>query len=59
VAAPASLLFFADDGVNGRTLWKTAGTPETTMLVKDILPGSENASGINRRGRPAVLSGVL
>jgi ELWxxDGT repeat protein len=34
------ILFSADDGVAGRELWKTDGTPTGTVLVKDILPGS-------------------
>ncbi|MCH8921734.1 MAG: tandem-95 repeat protein, partial [Planctomycetes bacterium] len=36
------LFFTADDGENGRELWKTDGSTEGTVLVKDIRPGSEN-----------------
>ncbi len=35
-----TLFFTADDGVNGRELWKTDGTSAGTSLVRDIAPGS-------------------
>src|SRR5204863_136231 len=35
-----TLYFTADDGVNGRELWKSDGTAAGTVLVKDINPGS-------------------
>lgn len=34
------LLFPANDAANGRELWKTDGTAEGTVLVKDINPGA-------------------
>ncbi len=34
------VLFTADDNVHGRELWRTDGTSEGTVLVKDINPGS-------------------
>ncbi|HET9794387.1 MAG TPA: hypothetical protein VFS34_07985 [Thermoanaerobaculia bacterium] len=39
-----SILFVADDGVHGREPWVTEGTPETTRMLADVVPG---ASGSN------------
>jgi ELWxxDGT repeat protein len=33
------VFFQADDGTNGNELWKTDGTSEGTMLLRDINPG--------------------
>lgn len=38
-----SVLFGADDGVNGRELWITDGTSSGTRLVADLVPGSEGS----------------
>jgi ELWxxDGT repeat protein len=38
-----TLVFTADDGVNGRELWKSDGTAAGTVLVKDMLPGKTAA----------------
>src|ERR1044072_9993306 len=32
--------FTAEDTLHGRELWRTEGTPETTLLVADLCPGS-------------------
>ncbi len=44
--------FFADDGINGRELWKTNGTAAGTVLVKDVRTGaaSSNPSQLVRVG---------
>ncbi len=40
-----SRYFFFDDGIRGRELWKSDGTVEGTLLVKDINPGSGGSDG--------------
>ncbi|KAA6436775.1 DNRLRE domain-containing protein [Dyadobacter flavalbus] len=36
--------FSADDGINGRELWKTDGSTAGTMLVSDILSGANGSN---------------
>ena len=50
-----TLLFTADDGVNGVELWKSGGTPQTTVLVKDLLPG-KNAQNMPLSSFPSDLT---
>jgi ELWxxDGT repeat protein len=38
------IYFAAGDCVHGVELWKSDGTPERTLLVKDIRPGIEGGS---------------
>jgi ELWxxDGT repeat protein len=38
------LYFYANDGVNGRELWRSDGTDAGTFMIKDIYPGSSNSS---------------
>ncbi len=38
-----TLYFAANDGLNGMELWKSDGTANGTVLVKDIYPGSQGS----------------
>jgi ELWxxDGT repeat protein len=39
VALNGTLYFVADNGIDGRELWRSNGTDPTTLVVKDINPG--------------------
>ncbi|HEV8242318.1 MAG TPA: ELWxxDGT repeat protein [Thermoanaerobaculia bacterium] len=41
--AGGNVFFVADDGVHGRELWATDGTPAGTRLVLDIAPGADGS----------------
>lgn len=38
------LFFDADDGVHGRELWMSDGSPQGTVLLHDLIPGTGNAT---------------
>lgn len=39
-----TVFFVADDGLNGKELWKTDGTSTGTTLVKDVFPGASTSN---------------
>jgi ELWxxDGT repeat protein len=41
-----SLLFVASDGSSAHQLWKTGGSPASTVLVKDVFPGAPAGAGV-------------
>ena len=55
----AAALFFADDGVHGRELWRTNGTATGTRLVKDIAPGPASSDSAGSFGRTFSISPPL
>ena len=42
--AGSKLFFTADDGVNGTELWRSEGTIESTVIVKDIRAGNQGSA---------------
>jgi len=55
---PHLILFSADDGIYGRELWRTDGTPAGTTLVVDLCPGpcDSNPQALWTAGPVAFLS---
>jgi ELWxxDGT repeat protein len=47
LAVGSTFFFAANDGANGRELWKSDGTSEGTVRVKDIQPGSSSGNPRN------------
>jgi len=43
VATRSALFFVADDGVHGRELWTSRGTPATTHMVAELWPGRDQS----------------
>jgi ELWxxDGT repeat protein len=54
-----TLFFFAEDASHGRELWKSDGTVEGTMLVKDILPGEQSGAGVSSSSNSTVMNGIF
>ncbi|MBC7815335.1 MAG: hypothetical protein IAG10_00380, partial [Planctomycetaceae bacterium] len=56
VTSNGAAFFAADDGVHGLELWKTGGTADTTVLVKDI--ASDSGADPSRSSFPRLLTSV-
>jgi ELWxxDGT repeat protein len=56
VAVNNVLFFTADDGMNGKELWRSDGTDAGTRMVKDIAPGIEPISMLPNSSAPASLT---
>src|SRR5688572_16045796 len=47
IAIAGTYYFAADDGINGRELWKSDGTAAGTVMIKDIHLGPSSSSPAN------------
>ncbi|MGE3174864.1 MAG: hypothetical protein AB7O97_19705 [Planctomycetota bacterium] len=54
-SAGGQLFFAADDGVFGRELWRTDGSPGSADLVADLTPGASGAAFAPLGARPGSL----
>ena len=56
--ADMKAFFTADDGVNGRELWRTDGTPTGTGIVKDIVAGVAGSNPTNLKPVTLLPAGI-
>ncbi len=56
IAVHDTVVYFgADDGTNGRELWRTDGSSGATVMVRDILPGGDGSFPISLTSAGAYL----